>query len=247
MKKIFIILSVLSLFVGCASKPKKFNEDAFQDISIEENVLIEENEEIKIIRSILNQTVITCDEWQPCRWYGKETRCFVDTDRTDFTIKIKNTTDKKLYLRFMSGGTQTDEYYERRYFYAELNPKETGLYNIFDFISLNENGIAISFWDSNTGRYSKLWNWSYYHFGEIVKNHSLEIIYGETHTDDGICKYTYNFIEPFECDFEMEWKNEFYSYIDNTFTHKIYEKGEKNVDNYSEIKVETDNASVNNH
>ena len=39
MKKIFIILSVLSLFVGCASKPKKFNEDAFQDISIEENLV----------------------------------------------------------------------------------------------------------------------------------------------------------------------------------------------------------------
>ena len=79
MKKIFIILSVLSLFVGCASTPKK---ETAQDSSIEENA------EIKIIRSILNQTVITCDDFQPCRWYGKETRCFVDTDRTDFTITI---------------------------------------------------------------------------------------------------------------------------------------------------------------
>lgn len=222
MKHFFIILlaSFIGLLVGCASKPTTSVRYSEQD------------KETEIIQSIINKKIITCDEYQPCRWYG-DTRCFVDTDRTDFTIKIVNPSDKALYLQFMTSGGigNTKDYRVRRWFYAVLNPGETGLYNIFDFISLKEDGIDICFWNFDEDCYEHLWCWSRYHFEEIIKNHSLEILYGTVHKDDGICKYEYNFVEPFECEFNMEWKHEFYSWIDDKFTFTTYEKGEKNKNN----------------
>ncbi len=201
MKKIFIILSVLSLFVGCASKPKKFNEDAFQDISIEEN----------LVENFFNQTIINKSDYEPYVYevYSMDPTYCTKTERTDFTIKIDNTSTETLYLKF-----QTWHFDENgkcdgcRFFYSIVSPNDTGLFNLFDFITLGEDGLIIYVWDSQNKNYRSIFHTSHYNFKEVIKNHSLELIYdGVRPAPHGIISnYDYRFIEPFECEFNMDYE-----------------------------------------
>jgi len=201
MKKIFIILSVLSLFVGCASKPSSFNEDAFQDISIEEN----------LVEIFFNQTIINKSDYEPYVYkvYSMDPNYCIKTERTDFTIKIDNTSTETLYLKF-----QTWHFDENgkcdgcRFFYSIVSPNDAGLFNLFDFITLGEDGLIIYVWDSQNKDYKQIFHTSKYNFKEVVKNHSLELIYDGVRPApfSVISSYDYRFIEPFECEFNMDYE-----------------------------------------
>lgn len=240
MKKIFIILSVLSLFVGCTSKPKNDDEYIVQDTKWEtgrygiekydfnhrENY---ESEIFKDLFEIINQPIITKEELKYIADlpYGN-TRVYTfdpidvskmpisKSDRINFTGRIINLTEEtvKFYiptddphiykiLNIPAGETGyftsirygTNEF--GRVFYVEINGKLKTL------IYFNED----EFHNPNTGMnetaiYLPICE-------EIMKTHSLELIYDGYHEFGmteykiaGDCEYDFKFIEPFDYNWE---------------------------------------------
>ena len=193
MKKIFIILLVLfvGLLVGCASKP-----------------VVEEDD--NLVESFFNSKVISKEDLNAIySIYSLDSDYCLETNRTDFTIKIVNTTNEKQYFKF-----QTWHFDENgkcdgcRFFYSTVSPNDTGLFNLFDFITLGEDGLIIYVWDSQKNNYRSTFSISHYNFKEVCKTHSLEMIYdGDRPAPFGVVsEYNFQFIEPFECVFDMEYE-----------------------------------------
>ena len=209
MKKIFIILSVLSLFVGCASKPSTEKVEVIYH-HIEGN-RVEDAKRPELdynapdyADTFVHKPIITKELFLENIGRFNDTRedfTKYETKRTNLSIRIINKTGEDLKLGFMSKDRSWT-----RWFYLNIPPYETKEFSIPDVITLGDSYIAMKHPEKwfifNTKK----------HFNpavrEILRTHSFEFIYdnrkptkyNEVGEADYSQTFDYSFIEPFECD-----------------------------------------------
>ena len=170
MKKIFIILSVLSLFVGCASKPKNEQKEQSSYALMKEKIIntvyssnISQNDWDSLWQNVYSYERMQEHNVEPIEtWFNSK------INRSDLAIKINNTSNKTIHLRliFNHGSTyesyfkdkkldsETEEYYMlisknknnlhyTRCFDIVLDAKESKTFIIPDSILLKENNFTI--------------------------------------------------------------------------------------------------------
>lgn len=153
MKKIFIILSILSLFVGCASNKVSIKQKEERK-SLEIMYAPQKEEFI----NLLNSPELTKSDWENLRFlYGycakgnKEagiemSRLWLEEflkDKTprkhdNFTGKFINNSDKKLKIGIMSKSNSWT-----RWFYLEVPPHDEKYFTIPDLVKKHDTYIAI--------------------------------------------------------------------------------------------------------
>ncbi len=227
MKKITftaILILLAGMFVGCASTNKK-SRNLNKYWSTPEKYW--EKEIIKDLTEIMNQSVITKEDVAYMRdlpFGSSQGKNPIDASkipvsnstRTDFTGKIINTTTETIKI-FIN----TDEPYIYRV--ITILPKETGYFSCpivrhkdIGYLNLNRfkdryffveiNGKMTRFWSINEDSFhgeniGKNESAEYLTLcEEIVKTHSLELIYDGYHNEAQ--RYNYRFIEPFEYSWE---------------------------------------------
>ena len=206
MKKIFIILSVLSLFVGCASKPKK-NDFIQQRFDAYNPNFAQDKEIIDLVYAPI-VTYQEAEEAYGLAYYANEKEAKIkrmsystETNRKDFTGKITNSTDKEIHLRIFPRGEYTYclENKDLPDVDFTILPHETYYFIIENYFLLNENLIAIR--DMDSGYYvlsiGEDYNRYFPVFNEIMKTHSLELNYNQMPSITSVNKaYKPVFTEP---------------------------------------------------
>ena len=208
MKKILIVLLVLSLLVGCASKPStKKGEAIYHHI---EGNRVEDAKRPELdynapdyADTFVHKPIITKELFLENIGRFNDTRedfTKYETERTYLSVRIINKTGEDLKLGFMSKDRSWS-----RWFYLNIPPYETKEFSIPDVITLGDSYIAM--------KHPKKW----YIFDtkkrnpatkEILKTHSFEFTYDNRepakYNEAGEADYSqtfdYSFIEPFECD-----------------------------------------------
>ena len=157
MKKIFIILSVLSLFVGCASN--KVEQQKMNEIISEETVIRSMYAQYKEeFLELLNSSEFSKTDWEKLKsLYGhymseklrsgeeiEFSRLWLEEylkDKTrkhdNFTGKIINNSDKSLKIGIMS---KSDG--QTRWFYLEVLPHEEKYFTIPNLVKMHDTYIA---------------------------------------------------------------------------------------------------------
>lgn len=227
MKKIFIILSVLSLFVGCASKPSSKEEDTEKNAMTHEEYmdLLYEKEIDNYIETLYGPMDVL-DIPNLYRTYNFNYNSYVPTpdrrmieplvtDRKDYSGKITNATNKDVSFRFIAKNQST----QKKVIGEFVIPANETYYVIIEnavlfgensvvMIDLNPESYANCLALSTDGEYMPPLKNAFFDINnfsiinELFKSHSFEFIYDHICTKEDIENYGRNYatklVEPFE-------------------------------------------------
>ena len=241
MRKIFYFLFLLNVivFCGCVSTPSN-NSSAKNSYKQTELEKLKEKEYFETIHSILEKPILTRGDLYPISILpfgntlsAERIRTEVnpynyvpmETERTDYTGRITNKTNKKITFVISSGGCNNDD----KVYFFDVQPGEIGYFVLPNAITEFKLGNRytqhfVNFHTLPSGNMNDRWNtffsiwdgyihnWCYLAdnnsnnldedarylplFNELMKNHSFDIIY---YSDD---KIDVKFIEPFEYSWE---------------------------------------------
>ena len=225
MKKLSIsILFLTLLLTGCASKPKegKYAREARLRAAKREAELVVQIKQLVYKKTVSHEEIIEARKLAFTMLdadLAHEKRCsyLTKTKRKDFSGKITNTTSEAVNLRVFPRGTYTETLGHENLPDVDfiIPPHETYYFIIENFFALGEEMVAIQKLGpdkSYRGGYVLEFNGSIFNdrnsffpiIEEVLKYHSVELIYDHAPGDKDLNKYKYQFVKPFDDEIKSE-------------------------------------------